>query len=291
MVMGILNTTPDSFYDGGNFVQSGKAIDVECALERALCMVREGAAIIDVGGESSRPGAVKISAEEEIKRTVPLIAKLRQASDVLISIDTYKAEVAKAALQAGANIVNDISGFTFDAALPEVCRRYNAGVVLMQTPVTPQEMQWSLLTPNSNGNVVAQVRQSLEKSLAVAKRHGITNIMLDPGFGFGKSVEENYRLLAHLSLLQNLGYPLLVGLSRKSFLGRLKVNGEMLIFPAKERFVATIAAQALALQQGARIIRAHDVAEAVQCLQIVEATQAAGAVDYPHDSGFPHSRE
>jgi dihydropteroate synthase len=145
-------------------------------------------------------------------------------------------------------------------------------------------MQWSLLTPNSYGNVVAQVRQSLEKSLAVAKQHGITNIMLDPGFGFGKSVEENYRLLAHLSLLQNLGYPLLVGLSRKSFLGRLKVDGEMLIFPAKERFVATIAAQALALQQGARIIRAHDVAEAVQCLQIVEATQAAGAVDYSDEA-------
>jgi len=269
-IMGIVNTTPDSFYDGGALQGEAGRVDVERALEQALAMVREGAAIVDVGGESSRPGAEKISAAAEIERTAPLIARLRQCSDVLISIDTYKAEVAEAALKAGADMVNDISGFTFDRELPAMCRKYQAPVVLMHTPVAPEAMQWSTATHSGNDNIIARVSRFLANSIAIAEAHAIENIIIDPGFGFGKSVAENFQLLRELHLLHELGRPILVGVSRKSFLGHAITQSDGEISPPAERLAATIAAQSVALQQGAAILRVHDVSAAMQCLRVME---------------------
>ena len=269
-VMGIVNTTPDSFYDGGALQGKTGGVDVDRAQEQALAMVREGATIIDVGGESSRPGAEKISAASEIERTVPIIARLRQCSDVFISIDTYKAEVAEAALKAGADIVNDISGFTFDSELPAMCRKYSAPVVLMHTPVTPEAMQWSTATHSGNDDIIAKVSGFLANSIAIAEHHAIENIIIDPGFGFGKSVAENFQLLRELSMLHKLGRPILVGVSRKSFLGHAITlpGGEMP--PPADRLAATITAQSVALQQGAAILRVHDVPAAMQCIRVME---------------------
>ncbi|MEI6638687.1 MAG: dihydropteroate synthase [Chlorobium sp.] len=270
-IMGILNTTPDSFYDGGALQGDAGHVDIDRSLDHALAMLRDGASIIDIGGESSRPGAEKISAAAEIERTVPLIARLRQCSDVLISIDTYKAEVAAEALKAGADMVNDISGFTFDPELPLVCRKYQAAVVLMHTPVMPGLMQWSTLTNSGADDIIARVSRFLANSIALAEHHSIENIIIDPGFGFGKSVAENFQLLRHMNSLCELGRPVLVGLSRKSFLGHaITAPGEETPPPA-ERLSATIAAETIALIQGTSILRVHDVQAAMQCLRVVES--------------------
>ncbi|NTW56790.1 MAG: dihydropteroate synthase [Chlorobiaceae bacterium] len=271
VVMGILNTTPDSFFDGGSFNSGRQEPDLDRAFEHALDMVREGAAIIDIGGESTRPGAEKISVDEEIRRTVPLVRMLRSRTDALLSIDTYKAEVAQLALEAGANIVNDISGFTFDPELPDVCARFGAAAVLMHTPVTPQEMHWSTRTTSTAQDIVLRVTEFLSASIAIAERHGVREIIIDPGFGFGKSVEENFSLLARLKELEALGRPVLAGVSRKSFLGKaIALPGEEPP-PPSERLAATIASQTAALLNGASIIRAHDVRHAVQCAAVVRA--------------------
>lgn len=267
-IMGILNTTPDSFYDGGSFHSGAQEPDLDRALEHALTMIREGASIIDIGGESTRPGAEKISAEEEIRRTVPLVRMLREKTDVLLSIDTYKAEVARKALEAGANIVNDISGFTFDPELPGVCCRFGAAAVLMHTPVTPQEMRWSTRTPSSEGDIMQRVTSFLADSIARANAHGVVGLIIDPGFGFGKSVEESFSLLGRLRELDVLKRPLLVGVSRKSFLGQAVARPGDPVPPPSERLAATIAAQTIALLNGAAIIRAHDVAAAAQCRDV-----------------------
>lgn len=273
VIMGILNTTPDSFYDGGALHAGSGGVDLDRALACAIGMIRAGASIIDIGGESSRPGAEKISEAEEIARTAPLIALLRQKNDILISIDTYKAEVAEAALQAGANIVNDISGFTFDARLPAICRKYRAGVVLMHTPVKPESMQWSTGTEPGGVDIVERVRLSLARSIALAEEHGIEGIVIDPGFGFGKSVEENFRLLDQLDALLDLGHPVLAGLSRKSFLGHAITLPDGVMPPPSERLAATIAAQTIALMRGASILRVHDVQAATQSAAIIHAMQ------------------
>ena len=270
-IMGILNTTPDSFYDGGLLRGDTNGIDFGLALDYALGMIGEGASIIDIGGESSRPGADKISSVEEIERTAPLIALLRRKSDVLISIDTYKADVAEQALRAGANIVNDISGFTFDHHLPSICRKYKAAVILMHTPVKPELMQWSTGTKPGEEDILYRVSSFLADSIARAEGHSIDNIIIDPGFGFGKSVEENFLLLAQLNSLHRLGRPILAGLSRKSFLGHaITEPGKEMTAPAG-RLAATIAAETIALMQGANILRVHDVQAAVQSLRVVEA--------------------
>jgi dihydropteroate synthase len=269
-IMGILNTTPDSFYDGGALLGDGGGIDLDQAVELALAMVRDGASIIDIGGESSRPGAEKISAAEEIERTVPLITRLRKSCDVLISIDTYKAEVAEQALKAGADMVNDISGFTFDPVLPLICRKYQAAVILMHTPVTPKAMRWSTATHSGNDDIITRVSRFLANSIALAEQHSIENIIIDPGFGFGKSVAENFRLLGHLNALCKLGRPILAGVSRKSFLGHaITAPGEETPPPA-ERLAASIAAETIALMQGASILRVHDVQAAVQSVRVME---------------------
>ena len=274
-IMGIVNTTPDSFYDGGTLFGTASSVDLERALDYALSMISNGASIIDIGGESSRPGADKISAREEIKRTVPLVSALRMKSDVLISIDTWKAEVAEQALKAGANIVNDISGFTFDNTLPGVCSRHKAAVILMHTPVKPEVMRWSTETTSEKEDILARITRSLAHSLALAKECMIENIIIDPGFGFGKSVRENFQLLKRLGSLECLGRPILAGVSRKSFLGHaITASGKEMAPPAK-RFAATITAETIALMNGASILRVHDVAAAAESLMVVEAMNEA----------------
>jgi dihydropteroate synthase len=250
----------------------GGGVDLERALDQALGMIRAGASIIDIGGESSRPGAAKISEQEEIARTAPLIALLRQKSEILISIDTYKAGVAEAALQAGAHMVNDISGFTFDCQLPAICRKYRAGVVLMHTPIKPESMQWSTGMESGGEDIVARVKLFLARSIAVAEEHGIEGIVIDPGFGFGKSVEENFLLLDQLDSLLTLGRPILAGVSRKSFLGHAITPPGGVMPPPSDRLPATIAAQTIALMRGATILRVHDVQAATQSAAIIQAT-------------------
>ena len=271
--MGIVNTTPDSFYDGGVLHQGCGGVDLDRALDQAFAMIAAGASIIDVGGESSRPGAEKVSVGEEIERTVPLIALLRQRSDVMVSIDTYKAEVAEAALQAGADMVNDISGFTFDRDLPAVCRKYRAAVVLMHTAVRPESMQWSTASEQGGEDIVTRVGRFLARSIALAEEYSIEEIMIDPGFGFGKSVAENFQLLDQLDSLLALGRPILAGLSRKSFLGHAITPSGGETPPPSERLAATIAAQTIALMRGATMLRVHDVAAAAACAAIIRATR------------------
>ena len=271
-IMGILNLTPDSFFDGGAYRSTGNETQLDRALSSAMAMVRDGAEVIDVGGESTRPGASHVSAKEEIRRTIPLIERLRQESDVLISIDTYKADVADKALKAGANIVNDISGFSFDPAMPEVCARHQSGVVLMHTPARPSILRWSQETGTKNEEVISRVTNFLRRSVELATSYGIEAIVLDPGLGFGKSVEENYTLLARLDELHELGWPVLIGLSRKSFLGQaIRRPGEDAP-PPPERLYATISANTIALLNNADILRVHDVRAAVEARSVVLAT-------------------
>lgn len=275
LIMGILNTTPDSFYDGGVLHAGTCGVDLDRALSHAIAMIEEGASMIDIGGESSRPGAAKISAREEIKRTVPLIALLRRRSDIVISIDTFKAEVAEEALRAGADMVNDISGFTFDQQLPAVCRKYQAAVVLMHTPVRPETMQWSTAAEHGGENIVTRVSRFLARSIAVAEEYSIEDIIIDPGFGFGKSIEENFQLLDQLDALLALGRPILAGISRKSFLGHAINTPGGETPPPSERLAATIAAQTIALMRGAAILRVHDVAAAAASAAIIRAIRKA----------------
>ena len=274
-IMGIVNLTPDSFFDGGSYGKTGESAQLERALESALGMTRAGVEIIDVGGESTRPGAEPVGTEEEMQRTTPFIELLRRHSDVIISIDTWKSEVAEAALRAGANIVNDISGFTFDPNMPEVCSRHRSGVVLMHTPAKPDQLRWSYNTGAEHDEVMSLVTRFLRHSIDVAKEHGIEAIIVDPGLGFGKTVEENYRLLARLDELHDLGCPVLAGVSRKSFLGQaIRKSGEE-VPPPSERLSATISANTIALLHGADILRVHDVQPAADARAVVKAFRGA----------------
>jgi len=278
--MGIVNLTPDSFFDGGTYGTRFQENDLELALASALSMVQTGAEIIDVGGESTRPGARPISADEETDRTIPFIELLRRNSNVLISIDTWKSGVAAEALRAGANIVNDISGFTFDSAMAEVCGQHRCGVVLMHTPAKPQNLRWSQDTGKDTEEVMSRVNTFLSRSVGIARNHGIEAIVIDPGLGFGKTVEENFRLLCRLDELHDLGCPVLAGLSRKSFLGQAIRKPGNEPPPPSERLNATISANTLALLNGADILRVHDVEAAVEARAVVLAMRrAVDAVD------------
>ncbi|UZJ40951.1 dihydropteroate synthase [Prosthecochloris sp. SCSIO W1101] len=268
-IMGIVNITPDSFFDGGSLSTGSRTTDIDRAVEKALDMIEEGADIIDIGGESTKPGAPKVDAEEELHRTLPVIRELRRQSDILISIDTYKAVVAEQALLAGAQIINDISGFSFDPNIATVCSRYRAAAVLMHTAGRPGNMKWSHQTQTANTYILDRVKNGLLGCAQNAERHGICNIILDPGFGFGKSVSENYTLLRHLHDLHVLGRPLLVGLSRKSFLGKaLQKDPDQDIPSPEKRLTATIAANTIALTNGANILRVHDIKEATETLAV-----------------------
>ncbi|NTU52572.1 MAG: dihydropteroate synthase [Chlorobiaceae bacterium] len=274
-IMGIVNLTPDSFYYGARFSTTTQKAGLDKALESALRMVQAGASIIDAGGESTRPGASRVSASEEIDRTLPFIELLRKNSDVLISIDTWKAEVAEAALRAGASLVNDISGLTFDPSMADTCGRYRCGIVLMHTPARPEHLRWSQDTRTKQRDIVRLVSDFLEQSIKTSRSHGIESIIIDPGLGFGKSVEENFQLIARLDELHEFGYPVLAGLSRKSFLGQAMRKRNKESPPPDERLNATISANTIALMNGADILRVHDVEAAADARSVILALRDA----------------
>jgi len=247
LVMGVLNLTPDSFYDGGRYITP------QVAVKRALSMADEGADIIDIGGESSRPGARSVSIDEELARVVPVVEDLAARSDVLISVDTMKSAVAQAALAHGARIINDISAVRFDPNMAGVVAENGAYLVLMHMQGNPETMQRN----PTYKDAVAEIKSFLRERIRAAVSAGIdrSRLIIDPGIGFGKRLPHNLEILRRLSEFKEFGVPILVGLSRKSFLG------EILDLPSSERLVGTIAANAIAIANGADIIRVHDVKE------------------------------
>ena len=265
LVMGVLNITPDSFSDGGQFYAPERAID------HALQMIREGADIIDIGGESTRPGSAFVSATEELQRVMPVIEKLA-SQNTLVSIDTTKAAVARAALAAGAEIVNDISALRFDPAIADAVAQSGAGLVLMHSRGTPKTMQQLPPVIDIRGEVTSGLRESL----AVATQRGVSpeSIAVDPGIGFGKTGEQNIELIARLGHLvtEFADFPILIGTSRKSFIGKL-LDGA----PAGQRLHGTIATIAAAVLAGAHIVRVHDVQAAVEALRVIDAIRRVEA--------------
>jgi dihydropteroate synthase len=256
IVMGIVNATPDSFSDGGQFATS------EDAIAFALAVAEQGAAIVDIGGESTRPGSDPVTMDEELARVLPIIERLREKSDVAISIDTMKPEVARRAIEAGANIVNDVSALS-DPEMAPLVAETGAGLVLMHMQGRPKTMQE---TPEY-GDVIGEVGAFLSARAAVALDAGIpaNRIAIDPGIGFGKTLEHNLAIFARLDELAALGYPLLIGPSRKRFIGEL--TGA----PVGGRLAGTVAAITAGVARGARIARVHDVAAAVQALRVADA--------------------
>jgi dihydropteroate synthase len=268
-LMGVVNVTPDSFYDGGLYFEPARAI------EHALKLTADGADIIDVGGESSRPGATPISAKEERARILPVIEVLREKKEVLISVDTSKAEVAEAAIAEGADIINDISAGRFDPRLLPLASRTGAGLVLMHMKGSPRTMQ-SLA---SYEDVVAEVRSFLAERLEAARACGVAegSVICDPGIGFGKKLEHNLALLDNLPVLAKLGRPVLVGISRKSFIGGI------LSAEPKDRLEGTIAAAVVCVLNGASILRVHDVFEVRRALAVAEAIIHQGTGGQPRE--------
>ena len=261
LVMGVLNVTPDSFSDGGKFFR------VEDAVNAALAMERAGADILDIGAESTRPGSEGVSGEEELERLLPVLQGLRGRLKIPVSIDTQKARVAETAISAGAEMLNDISGLKHDPKIAEVAARFGVPLVLMHMRGTPRTMQRSPWAKD----VVKDVLKGLRESVAIARKAGVrkSRIIVDPGIGFGKSFAQNYELLAKLPALAKLGYPLLVGTSRKGFLGAtLAQNGKPL--SADERIWGTAATVAASILQGAHIVRVHDVEEMVRVARVTD---------------------
>ena len=282
LLMGVLNTTPDSFSDGGLFAAPAAAI------EHTLAMFEEGADIVDIGGESTRPGKhTPVGMQEEIDRVLPVLeGVLRHRPDSILSVDTYKAETAAAALRAGVEIVNDVSAFLWDAAMPRVCAAAGCGVVLMHTRGRPEE--WHKLPDLQPNQVVPHVKAALQECLKRAQNEGIARerIVLDPGFGFGIILEQNYSLLAGLEDLATLGQPLLAGVSRKKFLGRTLAplyNG--VDAPVGMRGSASLAAVTATILAGAHLVRVHDVRESREVAAIADAILAA-----PFEGTPPPSR-
>lgn len=255
-VMGILNVTQDSFYDGGKYS------DVDAVLKAAAEMVNNGATILDVGGESSRPGAEVISAEEEVRRVIPVIERITSELDVVVSVDTTKASVAESAISAGAEIVNDISGLTFDPHMGDVVASTGVLLVLMHIQGTPRTMQQNPVYED----VVGEILNYFARQIHYAVECGIAmeNIILDPGIGFGKTLEHNFEILRHTQTLTQFGLPVLIGASRKSMIGAV-LNVE-----AKDRLFGTLGVHAAAYQKGASIFRVHDVKEHVEMFRLME---------------------
>ena len=254
VLMGVVNITPDSFSDGGLYLKS------ENAVQRAQELAEQGADILDIGALSTRPGSLSVSEDDERKRLLPVIEKIASHIGIPISVDTYRASVADDALQAGASIVNDISGFHFDEQMPDVCARHKAGVVLMHIKGTPRDMQLDPVYEDLFEEITVYLKAALRK----AQDAGIERdrIMLDPGIGFGKTFDDNYRLIAGLRRLTSLNYPILVGPSRKAFTGQF--SG----LPPSKRQFATAAAVTLSIVCGASVIRVHDVAEMKEVAEI-----------------------
>ncbi len=254
-IMGILNVTPDSFSDGGRY------FSLDLAVRRAVEMVKEGADIIDVGGESTRPGSEPVPVEEELRRVIPVIKEIVKRVDVPISIDTYKSEVAKQALDNGAVIVNDISGLRFDEKMANVVARYKASVVLMHIKGTPKTMQQN----PEYSDVISEIYNYLSESVEIARGFGIEQIIVDPGIGFGKRLIDNLEIIRRLREFKSLGYPVLIGVSRKSFIGNV------LNLPVEQRLEGTAGAVAISVWNGANIVRVHDVKEMARVVKIVDA--------------------
>ncbi len=263
--MGVLNVTPDSFSDGGKFFTLKHAVDGALAMERA------GADLLDIGAESTRPGSAGISAAEELQRLLPVLEALRTRLEIPISVDTQKAAVAEIALGAGAAMLNDISGLKNDPRIAEVAAKYGVPLILMHMRGTPRTMQKQPFAKN----VVKDVIAGLRHSIAIARRAGVrkSQIILDPGFGFGKSFSQNYELLARLPEIAKLGYPLLVGTSRKGFLGAtLAIHRKPA--PPEARIWGTAATVIASILGGAHIVRVHDVAEMAQVAKVADALRS-----------------
>lgn len=259
-VMGILNVTPDSFSDGGLWIRPGQA------LEQARRMLAEGARLIDVGGESTRPGAAPVSEQEELDRVIPVVERLSAEVDAVVSIDTMKPAVMRAAMAAGAELINDVNALRAPGAIPAAAET-GAAVCLMHMQGEPRTMQQAPVYRD----VVAEVRAALAERIAAcgAAAIGRDRLLVDPGIGFGKSLEHNLQLLAHLDAFAELGCPLLLGVSRKSLFGKL------LGLPVERRLIPSVAAAALAIPQGVAIIRAHDVRATVEAVQTAAAIRRA----------------
>jgi dihydropteroate synthase len=257
LVMGILNVTPDSFSDGGRFDQ------VERAVEHAREMVAEGADILDVGGESTRPTATPVSLEEELARVIPVIQRLVETVDVPLSVDTYKAEVARQALEAGAHIINDVWGLKKDPEMAHVAAHYDVPVIIMHNR---KEARYD--------SFLDDIRADLMESVEIARRAGVKDnrIILDPGIGFAKSYEENLYLMRHLDVVTDLGFPVLLGTSRKSMIGLT------LDLPVDERVEGTAATVTCGIMKGCGIVRVHDVKEMVRVVRMTDAMMRAAAV-------------
>jgi len=256
-IMGILNVTPDSFSDGGRFYK------LDDAVRQGMKMAEEGADIIDVGGESTRPGSHPVSLEEELSRVIPVIESLSQQIDVPISIDTYKAKVAQEALNAGAQMINDISALRHDPEMKKIAASYDVPVALMHiqgTPRTMQEHPWY-------EDVIGEIAVYLKESIQIAKDAGIdqAKIIIDPGIGFGKRLEDNLNILKNLKEFSILNCPILIGCSRKSFIGKI------LNLPMEERLEGSLAALAVAVMNGAHIVRVHEVKESKRVVSLVDA--------------------
>ncbi len=249
-VMGILNVTPDSFSDGGSY------ISIDKAMEQTEKMIQQGADIIDVGGESTRPGHVQIGDEEEIRRVVPIIREIKKKFDIPVSIDTYKSAVAKAALEAGADLLNDIWGFRYDEKMAELAAEYDVPVCLMHNR---DNLDYD--------DFMEDVKKDLQISLDIAEKYGVKkeNIMLDPGVGFGKTYEQNLMVMNHLEEIVDMGYPVLLGTSRKS------VIGLTLDLPVDEREEGTLATSVLGAIKGCQFVRVHDVEKNVRALKMTDA--------------------
>lgn len=257
-IMGVLNVTPDSFSDGGLYLEKDKAI------QQAIKLAKDGADIIDIGGESSRPGSDPITVDEEIKRTVPIISVLSKILDIPISIDTYKSEVAKQALQAGASMVNDISGLRFDPDMAAVVSKNNVPVIIMHIKGTPKNMQ---INPVYD-DLISEILDYLKESINICREYGISDkkIIIDPGIGFGKTFEHNLEIINNLREFSILGKPIAIGVSRKAFIG--KILGDV---PVSQRLEGTASAVAISVYNGANIVRVHDVAEISKVVKIADA--------------------
>jgi dihydropteroate synthase len=275
--MGVVNVTPDSFSDGGQFLDPSRAV------EHALQLLEEGADILDIGGESTRPGAqiategpsatVKtrtiVTEEEELQRVLPVVRGiLRPRPDAVISVDTYKNGVARAAGAAGAEVINDVSAFQWDPNMASTCAELQCGVVLMHTRGQPH--QWR--NQAADADIISVVEHDLANRVQVAFEHGVRreNIVLDPGFGFGKNFEENYPLLAHFERLHRMGFPLLAGTSRKSFIGRSVGKRAGKDAPANDRLYGSLAAMVASILGGAHIVRVHEVKPAVEAAAVAD---------------------
>lgn len=255
-IMGILNVTPDSFSDGGKYFEP------ELAIERGLRMAEEGADIIDIGAESTRPGAEPVTVEEELRRMIPVLKGLLKKTNIPISIDTYKSSVAEASLRAGAQMINDISGLRFDPQMKEVIARFRVPVILMHIKGEPRNMQQNPIYEDLIGEIYVYLAESIR--IARGARISQENIIIDPGIGFGKRLMDNFEILRRLKEFQGLRRPILIGPSRKSFIGKV------LEASPDQRLEGTIAAVAIGIQNGAHIVRVHDVKEVSRACRIVD---------------------